>query len=250
MEFLLYASLFALGAVLASFIGVIAERVHTGEGWVQGRSRCNSCTATLRGRDLIPALSWIFSRGRCARCHARIPWIYPVSEITLGAVFVLGYAVHGPTLPLAAYLGAVSVLAFIVLYDLRHTIVPPTSSVLLVGFGFLHAFLALSSLAELGLALISAGVIALGFLALHVFSRGRAMGLGDAPVAFGLSLLVAPYAFTGLLFSFWAGGLFGIVVLVTRPGGPKMGIEVPFAPFLALGFLLAFFIQWNPLAIY
>jgi prepilin signal peptidase PulO-like enzyme (type II secretory pathway) len=26
-----------------------------------------------------------------------------------------------------------------------------------------------------------------------------------------------------------------------------MGIEVPFVPFLALGYLLAFFTQWNPL---
>jgi len=29
-----------------------------------------------------------------------------------------------------------------------------------------------------------------------------------------------------------------------------MGIEVPFVPFLAAGYLLAFFTQWNPLPLF
>ena len=28
-----------------------------------------------------------------------------------------------------------------------------------------------------------------------------------------------------------------------------MGVEVPFAPFLAAGFLLAYFTQWNPFTV-
>ena len=39
----------------------------------------------------------------------------------------------------------------------------------------------------------------------------------------------------------------GVLILVLRRGGPRMGIEVPFVPFLAIGYLLAFFTQWNPL---
>ena len=39
-----------------------------------------------------------------------------------------------------------------------------------------------------------------------------------------------------------------LALLFLRRGGPRMGVEVPFVPFLALGFLLAYFIQWNPLA--
>jgi prepilin signal peptidase PulO-like enzyme (type II secretory pathway) len=54
----------------------------------------------------------------------------------------------------------------------------------------------------------------------------------------------------GILFSFWIGALFGIAVLLRRRGGPTMGIEVPFVPFLAAGFLLAFFTQWNPFPLF
>jgi prepilin signal peptidase PulO-like enzyme (type II secretory pathway) len=92
-----------------------------------------------------------------------------------------------------------------------------------------------------------AGAIALFFFLLHVLSSGRAMGLGDAPVALALSLMAGTQAIAGLLFSFWIGALYGIFVLSTRRGGPRMGIEVPFVPFLALGFLLALFTAWNPL---
>jgi prepilin signal peptidase PulO-like enzyme (type II secretory pathway) len=31
-----------------------------------------------------------------------------------------------------------------------------------------------------------------------------------------------------------------------RPKGSRIGVEVPFAPFLAAGFILAYVTQWNP----
>jgi prepilin signal peptidase PulO-like enzyme (type II secretory pathway) len=71
------------------------------------------------------------------------------------------------------------------------------------------------------------------------------MGLADSPLSFGLSLLVGPVALTGFVFSFWIGAVVGIVLLLQRPVGSRMGVEVPFAPFLAAGFLLAYFTQWN-----
>ena len=71
------------------------------------------------------------------------------------------------------------------------------------------------------------------------------MGFADAPLAFGLALLTGSVALTGFVFSFWIGAAVGIVLLARRPSGSRMGVEVPFAPFLASGFLLAFFTQWN-----
>ncbi|MFH1178260.1 MAG: hypothetical protein V1711_00840, partial [bacterium] len=78
--------------------------------------------------------------------------------------------------------------------------------------------------------------------------RGRAMGLADSPLVFGLALLTGDSAFPGFIFSFWIGAVIGILLLARRPRGTRMGVEVPFAPFLAAGFLLAYFTQWNPFA--
>lgn len=170
-------------------------------------------------------------------------------EAALGIAFVLSYLVLGVSLLLPVFLLSLAVLTFIVAYDLRHTVVPTGASNALVGLGLFYAFLAAPTLASFGLSLLIAGIIAMCFFLMFALSGGRAMGLGDAPVALALSLLVAPYAVGGLLFSFWIGALCGIVILVLRKGGPRMGIEVPFVPFLALGYLVAFFLQWNPISL-
>jgi prepilin signal peptidase PulO-like enzyme (type II secretory pathway) len=246
MQLILVIVFFMLGAIIASFVGVISERMYTGQSWLKGRSRCNSCRRILDHFDLVPVFSWLVHKGRCRTCKARLPITYMLSEASLGFLFALSYIVLGLTLSFMLFICVLSIILFIVMYDLRHTIVPWGSAVLLILFSILF------SLAHASLALtLQYGVIALciciGFLLLHFFFKGKAMGLGDAPVVFALSILVGNAAVPGLLFSFWIGAVIGIGILVFRRGGPTMGIEVPFVPFLALGYLLAFFTQWNPL---
>lgn len=245
---LIAVPLFILGAITASFMAVIAERHNTGQSWIKGRSQCNSCTRELSALDLVPMLSWVGLRGRCRTCKAKVPMLYTISEALLGTLFVLAYLKIGLTLALGAFLFMLAILTFIVLYDLRHTIVPPQSSLLLVMSATLFALLTSVSLQLFGATLMFAGIIALGFFLLYALSRGRAMGLGDAPVAFALSLAAgSTLAIPGLLFSFWIGAIVGICILVRTPKGHRIGIEVPFVPFLAAGYLLAYFTQWNPL---
>jgi prepilin signal peptidase PulO-like enzyme (type II secretory pathway) len=245
-SWLILAVFFVLGALCASFTGVVAERLHTGQSWISGRSRCNSCRADLDARDLVPIVSWLVHAGKCRQCRARVPGAYALSEFSLAVAFAAAYHLFGLTVVLPFFLIALIVLLFIVLYDLRHMIVPTGSSTLLLIFSLIVAVLRTPEPRALGLIIVIAGLISLFFFLLHVCSGGRAMGLGDAPVALALSLLVGIQAFAGLLFSFWIGALYGIFVLSTRRGGPRMGIEVPYVPFLALGFLLALFTAWNP----
>lgn len=236
-----------LGAVLASFIGVVAERAYTGQSWRKGRSRCNSCRRDLAARDLVPVLSWMRYCGRCRTCKARVPGLYTLYEIVLGFLFVFSFLMFGISLALVCFLTALCVLAFVVIYDLRHTLVPPGGSSLLIASCAVFALATAQTLSSLVHTTLIAGVIALFFFGLYYFSKGRAMGLGDTPVSFALALLAGERALPGFLFSFWIGGVIGLGILVLRRGGPRMGIEVPFVPFLAAGFLLAIFTTWNPL---
>lgn len=247
MELIVGVALLVFGAILGSFVGVVAERMYTGQAWFKGRSKCNSCARTLTARDLVPVLSWLGARGRCFMCGARIPLMYAVFEASLGLLFLLSYLVFGLTLVLPFFLLALVTLTFIVMYDLKHTVVPTNASNLLIVLGGIVAALSSGSVEVFGVSLIIAGTMATAFFLLHLCSGGRAMGLGDAPVVLALSLLCAPYALGGLLLSFWIGAVIGILILVLRKGGPTMGIEVPFVPFLALGYLAAFFFSWNPL---
>lgn len=240
---------FILGAALASFAGLVAARLHTGQGILRGRSRCDACGRPLPFAALVPVLSFAAAGGRAACCGARLSSLSPLAEGLLGALFVASYALLGASVVLPAFLAALALLTLLVMYDLAHEILPPALLVCFVAAAALAGYLAAEDDRAFLASLALAAIFALFFAALHVFSRGRAMGLADSPLVFGLALLVGPSAVPGLLFSFWIGAGVGILLLVAARPGARMGIEVPFAPFLAAGFLLAYFTQWDPFSI-
>ena len=151
----------------------------------------------------------------------------------------------GLTEALPLFLFSISILLALVLYDLAHQILPQSLLVIFVVASIATGFFLAPTLSAFLFSLASAFLIGTSLALIHVFSRGRAMGLADAPLAFGLTVLTGSTAVSGFVFSFWVGALIGIVLLLRRPRGSRMGVEVPFAPFLAIGFLLAYFTQWN-----
>ena len=236
---------FILGAIIASFVGVVVARLHTGQSFLSGRSRCDVCDASLTPISLVPIISYFIYRGRARCCGARISFYAPLTEILLGTLFAISYVRTGMSLVLVGMLLSLSLLLALVLYDIEHQILP---AVLLYPFVIVSAvtgfFLAPDINAFLQTFLI-ASLIASSLALIHFLSRGRAMGLADTPLSFGLALLTGTASFSGFIFSFWAGAVIGIYILLRRPRGSRIGIEVPFAPFLAVGFLLAYFTQWN-----
>lgn len=241
---------FALGAIVASFVGVVAARLHTGHSFVTGRSRCDACNVPLAPYTLLPIVSYFISGGKARCCGARLSLHAPVTELLLGGLFAMAYLKVGLNSAFPLMLVALSLVLALVLYDLMHQILPPSLLYPFVFVASAFAYLVSPSASDFKTTLMVACAIGLFFISMHVLSGGRAMGLADAPLSFGLALLVGwQLAFAGLAFSFWIGAIIGITILAGRPRGSRMGIEVPFAPYLAAGFLLAYFIiQWNPFA--
>ncbi len=68
------------GAVWGSFCNVVIARVPRRESVVQPGSRCPSCGAAIRAADNVPILSYLWLRGRCRACGARISARYPLVE--------------------------------------------------------------------------------------------------------------------------------------------------------------------------
>lgn len=239
-------TLFVFGAIVASFIGVVVARLHTGQSFLSGRSYCDACQKVLSSYSLIPIISYLASRGRSRCCSVRISSLSPLTELLLGSIFVLVYNTIGLVAALPFMLSACAVLLALVLYDIAHQILPSGLLMLFVVLSAITGFLLAPSVADFSFSFVTAFCIALSLAAIHFFSCGRAMGFADAPLSFGLALLVGPAALPGFVFSFWIGSIVGIALLAQRPRGTRMGVEVPFAPYLAAGFLLAYFTQWNP----
>jgi len=246
MPLLVTMVFFALGAVIASFIGVLVARLNTGQGFLTGRSRCDACNAQLPPSALVPIFSYLLERGKARCCGAFLSLSAPLTEILLGGLFSLSYAQLGLSAALFGMFFSLSLLLALVLYDLAHQILPSVLLILFITASAITGFLLAPSFFAFLNTVIIAFLIALSLALIHFISRGRAMGFADAPFVFGLALLVGPAALPGFVFSFWIGAVIGLLILAKRPRGSRIGVEVPFAPFLAAGFLLAYFTQWNP----
>ncbi|OHA48638.1 MAG: hypothetical protein A2682_02515 [Candidatus Terrybacteria bacterium RIFCSPHIGHO2_01_FULL_58_15] len=234
-----------LGAILASFLEVVADRLPRGEKPF-GRSHCDHCGRTLSWFELIPVLSWLLLRGRCRTCDARIPIRHLLFEVSLGAVFAsVAATAPYPVDPwlLGIRFTVLSVLAVVLLADLRYFIIPDTAS---LGLFVLASFLVLAAarfsvpwasvIPPIEEAILGAifGATLLGVFAL--VSRGTWMGWGDVKLATALGVLLGfPDVLLLLAFAFMAGAVVGLVLVGTKRRA--MQDLLPFGPFIVLGTL-------------
>lgn len=230
--------LFVFGAIVGSFLNVVALRFNTGLNLL-GRSSCSSCGEKLLWWELVPILSFLFLRGRCRSCKVRIPVQYPLVELWTGLIFV--------TVP-SFLIPAFCLYVVITIYDLRHKIVPDALVYTSIFLAFSLRLFYVSSILDW----LAGPILFAVFGGLWLFSKGKAMGFGDAKLVLSVGLLLgAAASFSGIILAFWLGAIFGLslisyskfIPLLT--GGKKitMKSEIPFAPFIILGAWLSIIFQ-------
>jgi leader peptidase (prepilin peptidase)/N-methyltransferase len=232
-----------LGLILGSFINALSFRFNTGRiatlfsATSTGRSRCMRCGHVLGVLDLLPVFSWVVLRGHCRYCGSRISWQYPLVEAAGGALAVGAFLNSQSSLLAFAVLFAVFMtMLFIAVYDLRHAIIPWSASLTLLCLVFVFQFIE----GDVFFAALDGIILASPLFLISFVSKERWMGWGDGVLELGLGwLLGLTVGLTALFLAFWAGALVGIVLLWARKG-ITMKSEVPFAPFLILGALVAF----------
>jgi len=251
MQYAVLFFIFALGAVIGSFLNVVIFRFNTSRS-LSGRSACLYCGKELRWYELIPIVSFLLLRGRCASCKSRLSIQYPLVEFITAVIFVLVFYKIFPSpvfelttnslIAIGYLLTCFSLLIVISAYDLRHTIIPDVLAYIFIAFALLRPFLFPFPGENLIYAVSAGPLFAAPFAVLHFASRGRWMGLGDAKLALGLGFFLglARSAFA-LVFSFWIGALVSLFLLFLGKRGFTMKSEIPFAPFLVLGSVIAFF---------
>ena len=245
------AAAFALlfGAALGSFLNVVADRLPAGQFLSTPRSHCPVCKTTLRSRDMVPVLSYLWLRGRCAHCKAVIPARLAMVEAATGLLFLSFFLWQGLSVEalVLSLVGALFLLIAII--DMEHglvlnSIVFPSivGALVLAPFwtelGLTRTFFGSDSMAaSLFNSLVAGGGAFLVFLAVVLlFPKG--MGWGDVKLAALLGLLVGlPGIVVGLWMSAVAGGLVGGGLLLLRIRGRKDAL--PFAPFMTLGAVIA-----------
>ena len=255
MIFILVLIFFVFGLIIGSFLNVVILRLNT-EKTFGGRSGCMSCQHKLSWYELIPVFSFLGLGGRCLKCKSKISIQYPIVELLTGLIFgalflkfqdVFFLSTISFSLTYAFYAAAFSLLLVIAVYDLKHKIIPDELALIL---GIL-AFFGLFFFNSLGFSphlptiweFLSGLLISAPFALLWLVSSGKWMGLGDAKLAIGLGwLLGLSRALSGVVVAFWVGAIVGIaLVIFSKKHGMKS--EIPFAPYLVLGTILAFLFE-------
>ncbi|HVE92834.1 MAG TPA: prepilin peptidase [Actinomycetota bacterium] len=233
-----------LGLLIGSFLNVVIHRVPRKLSLVSPASACPSCSVPVRPRDNVPVVSYLFLRGRCRACAARIPLRYPLVEAMTALLFLVA-VIRAADLETAAFLAAAgSVLIALSFIDLDHRRVPnvivlpaTTAAVVWVAAGAVLT----GDTSPLVSALISATAGFVLLLLIALVSGG--MGMGDVKLAAFIGVVSGRFgvgAFAVALFSgFMIGGLVAVVLLVVGRAGRKTAI--PFAPMLCLGGLIGMF---------
>jgi len=90
-HFIFIPFVFALGAIVGSFLNVVVWRLPRDESLVTPPSRCPKCGTRLAWRDNIPVIGWFLLGGRCRYCREPISARYPIVEAVTGLTFVLYY---------------------------------------------------------------------------------------------------------------------------------------------------------------
>jgi prepilin signal peptidase PulO-like enzyme (type II secretory pathway) len=260
MEFLptsfLFIFFFLFGLIIGSFLDVVVTRFNTGAS-LNGRSRCLSCGHQLSWYELVPLLSYLILLGRCHGCGSHIPLRLLFTECLTAVLFVWCVAVFGLSGVLVIVLPLIAVLVLVFLYDYNHMIIPHTFVYILLCLGavyLLYIYFGTPLPRMLMAHLLTASVTASFFGALWFVSKGRWIGLGDAKLAFALSIFLSPMmAFSMVVFSFWIGAFVSVLLLCIQRislSGKKhlrflslpltMKSEIPFAPFLIVAFVMVF----------
>lgn len=233
---------FIFGGIIGSFLNVLILRLPQ-EQSIGGHSHCMHCNHQLHVFDLVPIFSYLFLVGKCRYCKTKISPRYIVIETITAILFAANYYFLLPgsnsgfiSLFRLDFIAACLVVIFIV--DFEHSLIldkviyPATVILLLLSFNFGSGFVLNGLLSGFGVFLF--------FGALHYFSGGRWMGMGDVKFSFFLGLATPfPVIIITLFLSFMIGSFAGVFLLIAKI--KKMSSAIPFGTFLALSCIIAIY---------
>lgn len=242
MEIYYMIVFFIYGTIFGSFYNVVGDRLPEGKSIIKPSSHCPKCGHKLTPLELIPILSFLFQKGKCKKCKAKIPIMHPLFELASGILFMLAYIIFGFTWEFVIALTFISILLILFISDIEYMIIP--DEVLIIG----GVALLIEKILAYGISnileSILSGIIAFIFMYLlkllgdFLFKR-ESMGGGDIKLMFIFGLVLGwPMA----IVSVFVGSIIGLpisLIVVAK----NSNHEIPFGPLLSMGATIVLFSQ-------
>jgi leader peptidase (prepilin peptidase)/N-methyltransferase len=237
------------GLAIGSFLNVCIDRLPARKSLVTSPSRCDACQKRLTVIDLIPVMSYIWLRGRCRSCGARIPLRVLLVEVLTGLLFFLAFWRFGLSVQFGIAVFWSCIFLVIIFIDWEHQLIlnkityPAAVIALLLlgadsifpGAGILENFRMIPQPSILS-GLIAGGIAFTFFLIVFLINP-RGMGMGDIKLVALIGLVMGiPFSIAALLIGIIVGGIVAIIILALKLKGRKDVIA--YGTFLAIGPIL------------
>jgi len=249
MTILLTVIFTLLGIAIGSFLNVCVDRLPLRKSLVHPPSQCDACRHRLSLKDLVPLFSYLWLRGYCRYCRARIPRRIFLVELISGILFFAAFWRFGLSAQFALTAFWSCVFLVIIFIDWEHQLILnkvtyPAAIVALVILAIDSLLPEPGILGNLGflpqpsiLSGVIGGAIGFVFFLIVFLINPKGMGMGDVKLACLIGLVTGlPLVIVGLLTGIFLGGLVAVVLLLLRLKGRKD--VIPYGTFLAIGPIL------------
>ncbi len=230
---------FGFGAAAGSFCVLAGLRIPQRKSVVRPPSACPSCGARISGIDLVPIVGWLWRRGACRHCRARISPIYVLGEAGTGLLFALLYLHHSSVAEWIGGMLLVAMLVALTVSDLKYRLLPdrivyPSFAV----FVLYQLLVAPGQIWSHALGLLIGGGMLLAVSWVSVKANRPAMGGGDIKL---MALLGWLLGFERVLLVILLSSVLGLLVGFSLIAAGKMRRDtfLPFGPFIAAAALFA-----------
>ena len=242
-----------LGASVGSFLNVVIYRLPRNLSLFKPGSHCTHCQTPIRPWHNIPIISYFMLGRRCASCGAVISMRYPIVETLSVLVSVLAFLRFGWSwstlggMVLSWHLIALAFIDWDTMTLPDHIVLPMgIAGILFVWInGGLNGFL-------LGLisAAIGVGFLLILFLLGRFVLRREALGTGDITMTAAFGMYLKPETIVVALFIASLLTLLAAFLWAIWARQHLRQVEIPFAPALSLGAIIAFFYGMELLPLY
>ncbi len=245
MESIIYILILLFGLAIGSFMNAWVWRTRENLGIAKARSICPNCRIQIAWYDNIPLFSFIYLRGSCRKCEAKISYQYPIVEACLGLLFLFTALWHnaGAVVPqitpeIVRDWIILTFLVFVFLYDLKYgeilnftTIWP---GLILFFTAMVFGWQSLDSM-FFG-ALFGAGF----FLFLYAVSKGRWIGGGDVRLGFFMGIILGwPNVLVAFFVAYMTGAVISLLLIALKKKTLKS--RTAFGTYLVFGTIVAMF---------
>jgi leader peptidase (prepilin peptidase) / N-methyltransferase len=242
---------FIFGACIGSFLNVVVYRIPANLSLIHPPSRCPHCLHKLGMTENVPVFGWLWLRGCCRWCKAKISSRYPIVEAVTGFIFILVFWQYGYSLETIGYCAFLSWLLALSLIDLDTMTLPGvlTKSGLVLGLIF-QGIIGWQTAQVQGIAnqlMFGIGGAVLGIWLLEIIALLGSIMLGQQAMGDADGKLMATigawigwkYVLVSSFIACGAGSIIGGGAIALGIIGKKQ--PIPFGPFIALGGALSLF---------